>query len=98
MLYDKNDSGLVCLRAAGAKPPLFCMHGGGGDPLVYEDLAASLPEDQPVYAFGLPVFDDKRQFPTVEQLASVYLAEVRKISETRSLSIVWTFVRWPRRL
>jgi thioesterase domain-containing protein len=76
MLYEKNESGLMLLRVGGERPPLFCIHGGGGDALDYKDLAASLPEDQPVYGFSLPVLE---QLPTVEKLASIYLLEVRKI-------------------
>jgi len=78
MLCDTNFSGLMLLRPGGGTP-LFCIHGAGGyAALDYKDLAASLPEDQPVYGFSLPALE---QFLTVEQLASIYLQEVRKIQQ-----------------
>jgi len=71
-------SWVVPLRASGAKPPLFCACAGGGDPHGYADLAKALPEDQPVYAFGVPEFG-QNGLPTVEQFAEAYLAKIRKI-------------------
>jgi thioesterase domain-containing protein len=67
------------LLRPGQGTPLFCIHGAGGHAaLDYKDLAASLPDDQPVYGFSLPALE---QLPTVEQLASIYLQEVRKIQQ-----------------
>ena len=41
-------SPLVAIRAAGARPPLFCVHGINGNVLNFEPLARHLPGDQPV--------------------------------------------------
>ena len=61
-MKEEIDTGLLVLRKEGKKPPLFCIHGGGGDALDYEDLATSLPQDQPVYAFSLPALENRAHF------------------------------------
>jgi thioesterase domain-containing protein len=72
-------SWVVPFRAAGTRPPLFCACAGGGDPLDYHDLALALPDDQPVYAFGMPPLAEGAAFPSVVQLAATYADEVRKL-------------------
>jgi thioesterase domain-containing protein len=71
-----DPSWVVPLRAIGTKPPLFCPCAGRGDPFEYRDFAEALPEDQPVYAFGLPGW---RAETTVESLAADCLTEMRRI-------------------
>src|ERR1051326_2435069 len=72
-------SWVVPLRISGTRPPLFCAVAGYGDVFDYRDLALALPEDQPVYSFGLPGLSDGQLFPTVEQIASVYVRKIRAI-------------------
>ena len=74
----KDKSHIVAIREAGNKPPLFCIHGGGGHLLDYRDFIASLPNDQPV--FGLRASDVNETYPeTVEELADQYLAEIQRV-------------------
>src|SRR4030095_10999256 len=40
---------LLTLRAGGSRPPLFCIHPGGGLANVYEPLGECLPDELPVY-------------------------------------------------
>ena len=76
----KDQSHIVVIRGAGVKPPLFCIHGGGGHLLDYRDLIASLPDDQPVY--GLRASDVNEAYPeTVEELAEQYLLEIQRVQE-----------------
>ena len=70
---------IVPLRATEVGVPLFCVHAGGGDAFGYRALAAAMPKDQAVYAFSPPELRRTNQFPTVEELASIYLNDVRKI-------------------
>jgi thioesterase domain-containing protein len=69
---------MVPLRAHGTRPALFCACAGGGDAFDYRDLALALSEDQPVFAFGLPSFAASQGFPTVQQLAAIYVNEVQR--------------------
>jgi thioesterase domain-containing protein len=76
------DGWVVAFRSAGALPPLFCVCAGGGDVFEYDDLAQNMPADRPVYGFGVPPLDAVgHRFPTVQQLAAVYVAEVRKLQQ-----------------
>lgn len=70
---------IVPFRTTGTKRPLFCACAGGGDAYDYADLAAALPEDQPVYAFALPDLGDGAGLPTVERIASAYVEKIRKM-------------------
>lgn len=71
---------VVALRSAGTLPPLFCVCAGGGDVYEYDDLAQHLPRDQPVYGFGVPPLEEPgERFPTVQQLAAIYVAKVREL-------------------
>src|SRR5262249_4422620 len=71
-------SSLVPIQPAGSKPPLFFVHGGGGNVLAYRLLAQHLGPDQPVWglqAQGL----DRNQAPSgsIEDMAALYLKAIR---------------------
>jgi non-ribosomal peptide synthetase component F/thioesterase domain-containing protein len=74
----KDQVHIVAIRESGVKPPLFCIHGGGGHLLDYRDMIAGLPDDQPVY--GLRALDVNEAYPeTVEELAEQYLLEIQRV-------------------
>jgi thioesterase domain-containing protein len=76
----KDRSHIVVIREGGVKPPLFCIHGGGGHLLDYRDMIVALPDDQPVY--GLRATDVNEAYPeTVEELAEQYLLEIQRVQE-----------------
>jgi len=82
---DDGESGparsvLVAVRPKGSRPPLFLVHGAGGDVLWgYANLAKHMPAEQPIYGIksrgqiGLEEFDD------IEDMARFYLQEVRAL-------------------
>ena len=96
-------SSLVPLRASGSKPPIFCLHAGGGHVFFYKDLAKHLGADQPVYALQRLGLDDITQASQdIESMASHYLEEIRKVQPNGSysllaycysISICWEMVR-----
>jgi thioesterase domain-containing protein/acyl carrier protein len=96
-------SSLVPLRASGSKPPIFCLHAGGGHVFFYKDLAKHLGADQPVYALQrLGVDDITQAAQDVESTASHYLEEIRRVQPNGpysllaycfSTSICWEMVR-----
>jgi thioesterase domain-containing protein/acyl carrier protein len=100
---EANFSSLVPLRASGTKPPIFCLHAGGGHVFFYKDLAKHLGADQPVYALQRLGEDDITQAAqSIESAASHYLKEIRKIQPNGSysllaycfsVSICWEMVR-----
>jgi aspartate racemase len=72
---------LVPLRTEGDRAPLFCVHGGGGNVLVYLDLANELAPDQPVYGLQARGIADKSEtaHSQVEDMAADYLEEIRSL-------------------
>ncbi|MCL6570599.1 MAG: amino acid adenylation domain-containing protein [Bacillus sp. (in: Bacteria)] len=71
-------SSLVTIQPSGSKPPLFCIHGGGGEVLVYRELALEMGNDQPVY--GLRYTNEENDTNiSVELLADKYIKELREI-------------------
>ena len=76
------DSHLVPLRSFGARPVLFCFPGVGDDNAsALLDLVNALPKDQPVYGFRWPAMDGTTDLFSVEQLAELYLADIRNIQK-----------------
>lgn len=67
------------LRTSGAGSPLFCFPGAGDRPVRFLELAAVLPEGQPVYAINMDLLWGIEQEFTIEQLASFYVRLIRKV-------------------
>jgi acyl-coenzyme A synthetase/AMP-(fatty) acid ligase/thioesterase domain-containing protein len=72
------DTALVALHAHGSRPPIFCVHGGGGNVLVFRSLADELSAEQPFYAFQLAGASALHALGHVERLAAVYVEELRR--------------------
>jgi amino acid adenylation domain-containing protein len=71
---------VVPIQTTGTRPPFFCVHGGAGSTLFLHQLARELGPEQPFYGIEPEGMDGKPfQRPTVEQMASQYLTEVRKV-------------------
>ena len=62
---------LVAIRAEGSRPPLYVVHGIGGEVLAFEPFARALPADQPVLGFESDVWDG-REMGTVADTAAMY--------------------------
>ncbi len=73
-------SPLVAIQPAGTRPTFFCMHGAGGNILIYRDLARRLGSNQPFYGLQAPGLDGSRPLLTrVEEMAALYAKEIRKM-------------------
>jgi thioesterase domain-containing protein len=70
---------LVAIRAGGSKPPLYGVHGVGGNILEFSDLAKYLDADQPLYGIQAQGLDGKKPLhTTVEEMAEHYIKEIRE--------------------
>ncbi|NTS40747.1 hypothetical protein HRG84_07490 [Flavisolibacter sp. BT320] len=86
---DEPWSALVPLRASGSKPPVFCMHAGGGHVFYLKDLAKHLGADQPVYALQKLGLNEKDPVMyDVKTMASHYLSEIRKVQPKGPYSVI----------
>jgi thioesterase domain-containing protein/acyl carrier protein len=76
-------SPLVTIQPKGSKPPLFCIHGMGGNVLCYRELSGYLGADQPVYgiqAKGMYDDEEKQTLPTIfEEMAAHYIKLIRTV-------------------
>jgi acyl transferase domain-containing protein/thioesterase domain-containing protein/acyl carrier protein len=77
----KSDStwqALTPLRSSGSKPPLFCVHGVGGEVLSYSGLATRLDPERPFIAFRAPGHDGLQEpLRDIESQARLYVQEMR---------------------
>jgi thioesterase domain-containing protein/acyl carrier protein len=74
-------SPLVAIQPAGSRPPFFCIHGAGGNVLIYRDLSRYLGPDQPFYGLQSQGLDGtSAPLTTIEEMAALYVAQIRKVS------------------
>jgi thioesterase domain-containing protein len=71
-------SPLVAIQPEGSRLPFFWVHPSGGGVFGYIRLALALGLDQPCYGLQTPPHDIEN-LRTVEQMATTYLAELRKV-------------------
>ncbi len=64
---------LVPVQPHGDRPPLFCVHGGGGGVLSYTRVAGHIGLDRPLWGLQAPRRDGSDAPPRVEEMASHYL-------------------------
>jgi phthiocerol/phenolphthiocerol synthesis type-I polyketide synthase E len=73
-------SPLVAIRSTGSRPPFFCVHGAGGNVLIYRDLARRLGAEQPFYGLQCPGLDGScAPLTRIEDMAARYVKEIRKV-------------------
>ncbi|MGA9526813.1 MAG: condensation domain-containing protein [Terriglobales bacterium] len=78
--YERSWTPLVTIQPLGSRPPFFCIHGGGGNVLIYRDLSQHLGMDQPFYGLEAQGLDGVRPYlETVEEMASLYVKEIRRV-------------------
>ncbi len=71
---------LIPIQSEGERPPIFCMHGGGGTVLHLEPLARRLGTDQPFYGLqSRGLYGGSSPLMTVEEMATHYLSEMRQV-------------------
>lgn len=71
---------LIPIKTTGTRPPLFCVHGGGGGVLTFKFIGDCLAEDQPLYSLqarGLK--RGETPHTTVEEMAEHYVESVRQL-------------------
>jgi len=71
---------LVPMRETGTKLPFFCVHGAGGNIMIFQDLCKNLGDDQPFYGLQAKGLDgESPPLTSVEAMAAQYLSEIEKV-------------------
>ncbi|MGW3043590.1 AMP-binding protein [Kitasatospora sp. NPDC001159] len=69
---------IVPMQVSGDKTPLFCVHPGVGEVLVFVNLAQYFVGDRPFYALRARGFNEgEKPFRTFEQMVDTYVAAIR---------------------
>jgi amino acid adenylation domain-containing protein len=69
---------VVALQPRGTKTPFFCVHGIGGEVQAYAALARLLDPDRPFFGLRTSELSSADGFPSIEAIATRYVAEMRK--------------------
>jgi thioesterase domain-containing protein/acyl carrier protein len=72
-------SPLVAINPNGSKPPLFLVHGAGGNILLYRSLAEHLSPHYPLYGLQSKGLDGSEPLHTIEEMAECYVCELRSV-------------------
>jgi amino acid adenylation domain-containing protein len=71
---------LIPLRRTGGRPPIFCMHPGGGVSWFYRGLTAQLGPDYPLYGLQARGILEPAALPTsLAAMAAEYIREIRQV-------------------
>src|SRR6202035_6054305 len=75
----KGWSPLVAIQDSGSRPPFFCVHGAGGNVLIYRELSQNLGPDQPFYGLQSQGLDGTYPPLTrIEDMAATYMKAIRR--------------------
>ncbi|WP_331723503.1 non-ribosomal peptide synthetase [Streptomyces sp. NBC_00122] len=75
---DRPYDPLVPMQTSGAKTPLFCVHPGVGEVLVFVNLARYFTGDRPFYALRARGFNQgEKPFVSFEQMVDAYVDAIR---------------------
>lgn len=72
-------SPLVAIQPNGSRPPFYCIHGAGGNVLIYRELSQNLGLDQPFYGLQAQGLDGNcPPLSSVEEMAALYAKTIRR--------------------
>ncbi len=78
-----NDSGtLIPLRVEGNRPPLYCTHALEGGIMMYQQLAAYLDPEQPVFGLQAVGFDDdEAPLDSIDAMSRHHVAQIEAVQK-----------------
>jgi amino acid adenylation domain-containing protein len=77
---DTPDRDVICLKAQGVRPPLFCLPGRGGTPFSYRGLAELIDDKRPIYGLQYPgLHENELPFDSISALARELLRRIRHV-------------------
>ncbi|GCB44690.1 polyketide synthase [Streptomyces sp. NL15-2K] len=84
---------LLPLRAAGSRPPLYCVHPAGGVAWMYAAFLRHVNQQLPLYALQARGLDGHERLPgSIEEMAADYVAEIRAVQPEGPYHLLgWSF-------
>ena len=77
---NKSWSPLVPINANGSKPPLFLVHGAGGNILLYRSLGEHLAPEYPLYGLQSKGLDGESEpLHSIAEMADCYVREIKTV-------------------
>ncbi|MBJ8338145.1 alpha/beta fold hydrolase [Antrihabitans sp. YC3-6] len=85
-------AGVLPIREAGSKPPVWCMHPGGGLSWCYRGLAKHL-QDRPIYGIQARGFDGSTPLAvSVDAMVTDYIEDILAIQQSGPFYVLgWSF-------
>ena len=78
--WSRHWSSLVAIQPSGTKPPLFFVHGVGGNVLNLRPLSLRLGADYPLYGLQAQGLDGQQPcLSSLEEMAAHYIKEIRAV-------------------
>jgi amino acid adenylation domain-containing protein len=72
-------SSVVAIQPEGSKLPLFCIHGAGGNVLMYRGLSDYLGPDQPIFGIQPQGLDgNETPIDRIQEMAALYIQKMRE--------------------
>jgi len=75
--FEKFRSLRLIQRGDPGVAPLFLVHGGGGNVVLFRELAANISKRLPTYAFEWDGWSRRRGRTTIDAMAELYVSELR---------------------
>ncbi|UAW64588.1 non-ribosomal peptide synthetase [Mycoavidus sp. HKI] len=84
---------LLPIKSTGSRPPLFCIHHGGGLSWSYFSLSQHLDADQPVYGLQASGFDGVSPLAeTIDAMVADYIKQIRRVQPNGPYYLLgWSF-------
>jgi amino acid adenylation domain-containing protein/FkbH-like protein len=77
---ENQPTSIVEIQPEGRQSPLFLVHGAGGGMFWgYVNLSRHLGLQQPIYGFKSRGLDGFEEFPSLEEMAAHYIADLRRV-------------------
>ncbi|KAM7187061.1 hypothetical protein V8F20_011129 [Naviculisporaceae sp. PSN 640] len=71
---------IVTLKSTGSKPPLWLIHPGVGEVLVFVGLAKHMPDDRPIHALRARGFEPGQpKFTSITEAVEIYVQAIRRL-------------------
>lgn len=85
---EESWASLVPIRTTGTKTPLFLIHGGGLNILLFKSISQYLNDDQPVYGIQALGLNKAMEIPgSLKEIAAIHVSEILKADPDGPYSI-----------